>query len=154
MKKVLLVLSLLGLVFAESNTNTFWGSYNTPSDYPSCCVPQTVTNGCRTRCCRGSLIGRPRWSCCRTLRCCRPKNVCCPRYKCCKPKRSCCPAEVPVCETRGCVTTPRTTCYEDPAGISTYNEGTTTCTEDYSSVPSYPTSYGQPTVNYSGEMID
>ena len=150
MKKVLLLLSLLGLVFVQSDINAlFWGgNNNTPSDYPSCCTPRTETIGCRTRCCRGSLVGRPRWSCCRTLRCCKPKKVCCPRYKCCKPKPACCPAEVPYCETNSCVTTPRTTCVEDWSSMSTetasYSGSNTTCTEDYSGAASYPTSYGQP----------
>lgn len=163
MKKVLLALSLIGLVFAESNINAFWGGWgrnNTPADYPSCCLPQTVTSGCRTRCCRGSLVGRPRWSCCRTLRCCKAKNVCCPRYKCCKPKPSCCPAQVPVCEQRGCVTTPNTVCYEDPAGVA-YNNGQvstcggqgTVCTEDPAFQGNYPTSYGQPTYTQYAEDV-
>jgi len=154
MKKVLLVLALLGLVFAESNTNTIfgiWGSYNTPSDYPTCCTPQTVTSGCRTRCCRTPLIGRGRWSCCRTVNCCKPKKVCCPRYKCCKPRRGCCPAQVPTCETNSCVSVaPTTTCTEDWSSVQGYSAPATscgngtTCVEDYSSVANYSTSYGEP----------
>lgn len=144
MKKLLLALSLLALVLTESNTNAIFGmgryADTSAKDYPDCCVPKRSKKGCRDICCRGSLIGRPRWSCCRTLRCCVSKNVCCPRYKCCPRKRRCCPQEVPVCETTGCVTTP-TSCNEDYTGTP-YGNGTTSYSGEYAN--SYPTSYGQP----------
>lgn len=162
MKKLLLAISLLGLVFAESNITAFWGwgwgNNNAPADYPVCCQPQMVTKGCRTRCCRPRLIGRARWSCCRTLNCCRPKRVCCPRYKCCTPKPVCCEPEVPVCEPRGCVTTPRTRCVEDYSNVPTYSNGpvgSTTCMEDPAGASTYPTSYGYPTMHsgYQTEVV-
>lgn len=170
MKKILLAISLLGLVLAESNINAFWERRSdVPTDYSNCCIPKevvTTKNGCtKRRCCRNLFKG-PRWKCCRTLRCCKPKKACCPRYKSCPPKPSCCPVEVPVCETTGCVTTPRTTCYEDPTDIARYGaEGTTTCVEEgypgsYSrSSGNYATSYGEPTMHYqdqiySGEIIE